>query len=527
MPPNGSKNLITADKLSLEEARENGRKGGIKSGEVRREKASTKKLVQLMLEAQVPDNLHDVKKTLQNMGVPETDMNFKAAMIAGQMSKALSYEKDTRATEFVFRMGGELDENQNAESKEWSGIPGDLLGSAWVDIYRSILDREYFQYDLRGGRGSLKSSFAGLIIVDLIMRNKNTCALAARAVKDDLRDSVYGQIVWAIDVLNVTEQFKCTVNPMEITRLETGQKIFFRGANDPGKLKSLKPPKDMHVAFVWIEEADQLKGAEGLRSITQSAFRGGDDGILIRTYNTPISQSHHINVEARSENPRRFVHHSHFKNAPKKWLGQTFWDEAESLKATSERAYKHEYDGEAVGTGESVFENITTRPIADDEIRKFDRLYYGLDWGFYPDPMHFVEMYYNAAQRKLYIINEKRLWKSTNENTAKELEAYKRIRITADSAEPKSIEDLHRWGFDIRGAIKGPGSVDYSHKWLQSLNEIIIDSKRCPYTSDEFLKYEYERTKDGEIISGYPDKDNHAIDAVRYALEEIWRRRGL
>ena len=98
--------------------------------------------------------------------------------------------------------------------------------------------------------------------------------------------------------------------------------------------------------------------------------------------------------------------------------------------------------------------------------------------------------------------------------------------ITADSAEPKSVGDYRDYGSLCRGAIKGPDSVRYGIKWLQSLNQIVIDPIRCPETSREFQNYEYERTDDGEIISGYPDHDNHSIDCTRYALERVWKRKG-
>ena len=98
--------------------------------------------------------------------------------------------------------------------------------------------------------------------------------------------------------------------------------------------------------------------------------------------------------------------------------------------------------------------------------------------------------------------------------------------ITADSAEPKSVGDYRDYGSMCRGAIKGPDSVRYGIKWLQSLKAIVIDPIRCPETAREFQNYEYERTDDGDIISGYPDKDNHSIDSVRYAMERVWRRKG-
>ena len=99
--------------------------------------------------------------------------------------------------------------------------------------------------------------------------------------------------------------------------------------------------------------------------------------------------------------------------------------------------------------------------------------------------------------------------------------------ITADSAEEKSIQDYRSYGSMCRGAIKGPDSRRYSFKWLQGLKAIVIDPARCPNAAKEFRKYEYERNRDGEILNSYPDGDDHSIDAVRYATESVWRRKGL
>ena len=100
------------------------------------------------------------------------------------------------------------------------------------------------------------------------------------------------------------------------------------------------------------------------------------------------------------------------------------------------------------------------------------------------------------------------------------------FELILDSSENKSIGDYREYGSNIRGAIKGPGSVEYSMKWLSTLNKIVIDPIRCPKTAEEFESYELEKDKDGNVITGYPDKNNHHIDAVRYALERVWSRRG-
>ena len=183
----------------------------------------------------------------------------------------------------------------------------------------------------------------------------------------------------------------------------------------------------------------------------------------------------------------------------------------------------------ANGSGGSVFDNITIREITDDEISGFDHVLNGIDWGWFPDPYAFVRVHYDRARLRLYVWQEYTCNKRSNRQTADEL-----IRmgitgndlLTCDSAEKKSIGDYKSYGLLARAAEKGPGSREYSYKWLQSLREIIIDNVRCPVAAQEFMDYEYERDKEGNIITGYPDGNDHMIDAVRYATERIWKRRG-
>jgi phage terminase large subunit len=259
-------------------------------------------------------------------------------------------------------------------------------------------------------------------------------------------------------------------------------------------------------------------------------MRGGDDIIVLRSYNTPISKQHFINREARQCRGERLVHHSYYYDAPAEWLGGPFFDEAEYLKGVNERAYRHEYLGEAVGTGGNVFENVAAREISEGEVRQFDRIYHGVDFGFYPDPWAYVKCCYDMARRTLYIFDEAVEYRKNNRQTA-DILLDKGVtyddEVVCDSAEPKSVADYQSYGIYARSAEKGPGSVNYSMKWLQGLTEIVIDPKRCPHTSDEFLAYEYEKTGDGETISGYPDRNNHCIDAVRYATNLLWRQRGV
>jgi len=223
------------------------------------------------------------------------------------------------------------------------------------------------------------------------------------------------------------------------------------------------------------------------------------------------------------------VHHSDYTQLPPQWLGERFLDDARFLQRENPRAYKQEYLGIPMGLGDSVFDNVVSQPIEDGRIRRFDRILSGVDWGFYPDPWAFNRVYYDAARRDLYIFCELTCYNEVNRETAGRIKALgvgAGEQITADSAEPKSVEDYREYGLFCRGAAKGPGSVGYSFHWLQGLHKIRIDPVRCPDTLREFLTYRYDRGRDGQILSGYPDRDNHHIDAVRYATEPIWGRRG-
>ena len=403
-----------------------------------------------------------------------------------------------------------------------------LIGPAFYEPAHDVFMHGHTHYDLSGGRGSLKSSFVSLIVPPLLICNPNTHALVMRKVANTLRDSVYSQYMWAIGELGMAHLWKAQRTPMELIYKPTGQKIMFRGADDPMKIKSIKVPFG-YIAVTHFEEKDQFSGRQEIRTILQSTMRGGAKVWNFESYNPPISRDNWANKDTLEERADRLCHKSSYLQAPPEWLGEQFLDEAEYLRETNERAYRHEYLGEPTGTGSEVFENLEARTITDEELSHFDRLLYGLDWGYYPDPWAFNGVYYHSARQTLYIFDELTEWKKGNTETAEILREHgltRNDRITADSAEPKSVDDYNKLGLRCIGAEKGPGSVDYSMKWMQSLRAIVIDPKRCPDTYEEFSQYEYEHTKDGEIISGYPDANNHHIDAVRYATEHIWRRPG-
>ena len=429
----------------------------------------------------------------------------------------------------------------------------DTVIEKFYEELQDILNHGHTHYVNAGGRGSTKSSLFSIAIPLLLINYPNIHACVFRKVGNTIKNSVWAQVVWGIYKLGLENFFhipKSIANP--ITYLPTGQQIIFFGLDDPNKVKSVKLPFG-YIGITWFEELDQYGGEAEIRKVLQSTMRGGELFWDFRSFNPPISNLNWANqytVDAMSRD-NTFVMKNTYLDVPKEWLGQAFIDEAEDLKRTNPKAYEHEYLGVPVGTGGNVFENVEPRYMSDAEIATFDQVYSGIDWGWYPDPFAFNKMHFDSARRDLYIFAEFHANKMSNLDTYKKL--YQELWlfpptpdnvydldhpqprrmmteneiVTADSAEQKSISDYKSYGaYGCRPAEKGPDSIRYSMKWFQSLNHIYIDPKRCPETYTEFIEYEYDRDKDDEIISGYPDYNNHHIDACRYATERHWKRRG-
>ena len=409
-----------------------------------------------------------------------------------------------------------------------------------------ILKHEKERYTFTGGRASTKSSFISIVIVVLITMFPKLNALVVRKTAKTLRRSVFEQIVWAIDKLHLryTKERKTgfkipksEVSALPITYIRkdgTKQQIIFAGCDDPEKIKSIKVSQG-YFGILWVEEKTEFTPAD-LQNVRISALRGGDTFYIFESYNPPSAARHWCNREAATYDPNRVVIHTTYLDIPPEWLGAAILHDIEQTKATNKRAYENIYLGLATGSGQNIFENVELREITDDEIKAFDFLYCGIDWGYYPDPFAFSVSSYNAPKQELFIFDELYLNKRGNYDAFQDLTKHMEIagldiandRITADSAEPKSIADFRSWGGNVRGAIKGIGSRDTSFKWLQGLKKIVIDPRRCPRMADEFTLYEHEIDKrTGEIMSGYTDgQPDHGIDTIRYALEGVYRHAG-
>lgn len=423
------------------------------------------------------------------------------------------------------------------------------IAPVYLPLHEDIQAQQHQYYNLPGGRGSGKSSFCALEIVSGVMRDQTgeSNAIVFRRTANTMRESVYSQIAWAIDALDVNDLWRGSVSPMCWTYRPTGAQIIFRGLDDSSKLKSIKPRRGI-FRYIWFEEFSELPGENFTRSVMQSVQRGGSRFTVFRSFNPPINASNWANVFIQRPDDRAITLHTSYLDVPAEWLGDDFILEAERLQEINEKAYRHEYLGEATGSGGEVFPNIEVREISDDEINELQYIYAAVDFGFSVDPAVFMRVAYDSKHDTIYLLDEIYKKHCSNKQLADEIkargydytgqyktyasftgypEAYREKQlIICDSAEPKSINDLQGEGLKAIACQKFPGCVLYRIKWLQN-RRIVIDPARTPNAHREFISYEYMTTKDGEFLADVPDKDNHTIDAVSYALDRVIYRRGV
>jgi len=421
------------------------------------------------------------------------------------------------------------------------------IASCYYDLHEDIKAGAHTVYNLPGGRGSCKSSFVSLEIVNGIMEDTSghSNAIVFRYIANTMRESVYAQIAWAIDILGVNHLWRGGVSPMQFTYLPTGAQIVFRGLDDAGKLKSIKP-KCGTFKYIWFEEFSELPGPNFLRSVQQSVMRGGSDFLVFRTFNPPISKNNWANVYIQEPDSKATTLLTDYTMIPPEWLGESFMYEAERLRELNLMAYLHEYMGQPTGTGGEVFPHLEIREITDEEISQMGYFYNGLDFGFAVDPACFMRVSYDRKHDVVYFIDEIYKRGCSNKQLAqliKEKSYHKapqpetvngffgqyvedRDHIICDAAEPKSISDLREEGLMARKCHKKPGCVEYRVKWLQH-RRIVIDPARTPNAYREFVNYSYEADRDGNFLPRLIDKDNHSIDAVAYALDRLIYRRGV
>lgn len=441
----------------------------------------------------------------------------------------------------------EMAEKQRRDSMTITATVEDFIAPCYLPLHEDIKAGRHRFYNLPGGRGSCKSSFVSLEIVDGIQSDPTgqSNAIVFRKVAGTMRDSVFSQIAWAIDMLGVSHLWKATVSPMMYEYRPTGAQILFRGLDDASKLKSIKPRRGV-FRYVWFEEFSELSGPNFTRNVMQSVLRGqGPGAIVFRTFNPPISANNWANVFIREPDEKAVTLLTDYTMIPPDWLGESFLYEAERLRDVNPKAYEHEYLGVPTGAGGEVFPNLEIREITDEEIEQMGYFYQGLDFGFAVDPAAFLRVSYDRKSDTVFFVDEIYKRHLSNKQLAEEIKKRRYDRggseyhspilggvyeekqlITADCAEPKSIADMQAEGLKCIPCHKEPGCVAYRVKWLQH-RRIVIDPKRTPGAYREFVNYSYATDKDGNFLSELPDKDNHTIDACAYALDRLIYRRGV
>ena len=417
------------------------------------------------------------------------------------------------------------------------------IAAVYHGLHDDVSNARYMFVNLPGGRGSGKSSYVSLEIVNQIMKDTTGLSncLIVRKWAVTLRGSVFNQIQWAIDILGVSDRWTCTTTPMQFT-FETGQVIRMTGLDDPGKLKSIRASRG-YFRYLWLEEFNEICGEPELRNLQQSVLRGGDAYTVFRTFNPPISATNWANQFIKKTDDHSITLLTTYKDVPVEWIGQAFVDEAERLREINPTAYDNEYLGQACGNGTEVFPNLEIRKITDEEYNRQEYVFAGIDFGFAADPSVFLRVSYEEKTDTIRFLDEiyKRHCSNKDlfdlidgrklrrwENSA--ADGYYSIisgmvqdetRIYCDCASPKDIADLHGLGLHVAPCYKAPGCVEYRVKWLQH-RKIIIDPSRTPNAAREFQNYCYEvDRKSGEILSSLPDRDNHTIDAAAYALNRL------
>jgi phage terminase large subunit len=401
----------------------------------------------------------------------------------------------------------------------------DKILPSFFEMWKACDNKDILNIVCKGGRNSSKSTTISIRLIFNRMKYKSH-ALIIRKIDKSLRRSCREQLIWAIKHLNVEHFWDYSLTPlgdMTLTYKPTNTKIFFEGANNPEKIKSYKT-NDLPITDIWFEELEEFKQEDEINTITNSILRSklnaGLNYKFFYSYNPPKRKQNWINKKYESINQPNytFIHYSSYLQ--NKYVSDFFKIEAEHIKNTNLKRYEWEYLGLPIGGGILPFNNLQFKTITDKEIENFDNIRQGIDWGYANDPFCFVRLYYDKTKKIIYVFDEIYQIKLSNKDATRKIlnKKYNDITIIADSSEPKSIDELKSYGIKICGAKKGPGSVEYGEKWLDELEAIVIDYKRTPNVAKEFEEIDYEVDRDGNIKSKLEDKNNHAIDSIRYAL---------
>lgn len=392
------------------------------------------------------------------------------------------------------------------------------INSEFYKSYEVFNDKTQLEMVEYGGRGGGKSSNIFCFPIIRIIKEPVDC-LVLRKVQNTLRTSVFYQVLWCINHLGVAHLFKVNYSRMEIIYKPIGNGFYFRGADDPMKIKSLKTL--FPVAVTIFEEVDQFKSWDEVDHIKQSVLRGEIDHFkLIYMFNPQRSKVHWCNQRWLFGNTEGiYLHKSDYRS--NLHLPIQFFQEAEKAKKENELRYRWIYLGEPIGSDVIPFPKLIIEKEIDQElIDSFDRIKQGLDWGYGGDAFAFARCHYDKRNKTIYVFGEIYGHGLSNYTSAQRIieKGWNDYTVTADSAEPKSIKEYQDLGIRTQPARKGAGSVETGFRWLGD-HTIIVCQKRCPNIAREFQMVDFKIDKDGNLTNQLEGSD-HGLDAVRYAFEE-------
>lgn len=350
--------------------------------------------------------------------------------------------------------------------------------------------------------------------------------LVIRRVFNTHKDSTFAQLKWAVNNLGVRHLWKFSLSPLEATYIPTGQKILFRGTDDPMSITSITVEKG-YICFCWFEEFFQITDEDSFNKIDMSIRGELPEGYykqIIMTFN-PWSEKHWIKKRFY-DNPDENTLALTTTYKTNEWLGPDDIALFESMKVRNPRRYAIEGLGEWGIAEGLVYEDFVEREFNYQEIskRKSVTAIFGLDFGYTNDPTAFICALVDQDTKELYIFDEHYEKAMTNSEIAAMIKykGYAKEVIIADSSEPKSIEEIKRAGvMRIKGAAKGKDSILNGIQLIQDYK--IIVHPKCENTILELSNYVWD-TKDGVMINKPIDDYNHLLDSLRYGMERIKKK---
>lgn len=373
----------------------------------------------------------------------------------------------------------------------------------------------------KGSRASKKSKTTALNIIKRMMQYKGANTLVIRKTYRTLKDSCYTELKWAINRLGVDQWWSCKESPLEMTYLPTGQKIYFRGLDDPLKVTSITVETGC-LCWGWIEEAYEIMNEADFDMLDESIRGEVPDGLFKQwtlTFN-PWNEHHWIKKRFFDCDPDSDILAMTTNYMCNEWLDKADLKVFETMKKNNPRRYAVAGLGGWGIVDGLVYENWREEAFTLEQVKNYKSAF-GLDFGYTNDPSAFFVGFLDLEGKKLYVYDEFYEKALSNKKIADRIDGlgYRKEKITADSAEPKSIDELNTLGLRVTGAKKGKDSILNGIQWIQDL-EIIIHP-RCVNFITEISNYTWDTDKFGNKLNKPIDDFNHLMDAMRYALESF------